>query len=69
MPKNKRILLKNFKNSRKVEWVEMRSKDGFRRFETVLDNLKIPHEKLSDNFDKKLEIILKEIFNRIHHYS
>jgi hypothetical protein len=49
-------------NSRKVEWVEMRSDGGFKRFETVLDHLKIPHEKLSENIDKKLETVFKEIF-------
>lgn len=49
-------------NSLKVEWVEMRSDGGFRRFETVLDHLKIPHEKLPENIDKKLESVFKEIF-------
>lgn len=49
-------------NSLKVEWVEMRSDGGFRRFETVLDHLKIPHEKLPENIDKKLEGVFKEIF-------
>ncbi|MEK7572457.1 MAG: CfrBI family restriction endonuclease [Patescibacteria group bacterium] len=49
-------------NSRKVEWVELRSEDGFKRFETVLENLKIPHTKLLVNFNKKLDSILKEIF-------
>jgi len=50
-------------NSLKVEWVEMRSDGGFRRFETVLDHLKIPHEKLPENIEKKLETVFKEIFN------
>ncbi len=49
-------------NSRKVEWVELRSDGGFKRFETVLDHLNIPHEKLPDNIDKNLETIFKEIF-------
>lgn len=49
-------------NSRKVEWVELRSYGGFKKFETVLNHLKIPHEKLSQNVDKKLEAIFKEIF-------
>ncbi len=40
----------------------MRSDGGFRRFETVLDHLKIPHEKLPENIDKKLEGVFKEIF-------
>jgi len=45
-----------------VEWVELRSAGGFKRFETVLDHLNIPHAKLPDNIDKKLEIVFKEIF-------
>ncbi len=49
-------------DSLKVEWVELRSKNGFKRFEKVLDHLKIPHKKLSENIDKDLEIIFKEIF-------
>ena len=49
-------------NSRKVEWVELRSSGGFKKFEKVLDHLKIRHDKLSENIDKKLEIVFKEIF-------
>lgn len=49
-------------NSRKVEWVEFRSDGGFKRFETVLNHLKIPHTKLPENIYKKLEVIFKEIF-------
>ncbi len=50
-------------DSLSVEWVELRSEGGFKRFEIVLDHLKIPHKKLPGNIDKKLEIIFKEIFN------
>lgn len=39
-----------------------RSAGGFKRFETVLDHLKIPHNKLPENIDKKLDGIFKEIF-------
>jgi len=45
-----------------VEWVELRTADGFKRFETVLDHLKIPHKELPENIDKKLEAAFKEIF-------
>lgn len=48
--------------SRKVEWVELRSEGGFKKFETVLNHLKIPHEELPENIEKKLEIIFKDIF-------
>src|SRR3990167_1719423 len=46
-----------------MEWVELRSDGGFRRFEKVLNNLKIPYEKLPKNIDKELEIIFQAIFN------
>jgi hypothetical protein len=46
-----------------INWVEMRSKNGFRRFMLTLENLGIPHKDLMDNFDDLLEIIFKEIFN------
>jgi hypothetical protein len=49
-------------NRRKVEWVELRSDGGFKKFEVVLEHLKIPHDKLPDDIDKKLELIFKEIF-------
>ena len=49
-------------NSRKVEWVELRSDGGFKRFEIVLDSLNISHAKLPDNIDKELERVFKEIF-------
>jgi hypothetical protein len=49
-------------NSREVEWVELRSDGGFKRFNTVLENLKIPHTKLPININEELEGIFKEIF-------
>jgi hypothetical protein len=49
-------------DSLNVEWVELRNDKGFRRFETVLNHLKIPHDKLSENIDNKLEIVFKDIF-------
>ncbi len=46
-----------------IEWVELRSKNGFQKFEVVLNNLRIPHGKLSiKNIDQKLNKILEEIF-------
>jgi len=49
-------------NSLSVEWVELRSDGGFKRFKTVLDHLKIPHGSLPENIDKKLEMVFKKIF-------
>lgn len=49
-------------DSLKVEWVELRSKDGFQRFKKVLESLNIPHKKLPENIDRKLETVFKNIF-------
>lgn len=49
-------------NSRKVEWVEMRDHDGYKRFKKVLESLKIPHKDINGKVDKKLDTIFKEIF-------
>ena len=46
-----------------IEWVELRSDLGFRKFETVLDNLKIPHNLLPENIDEALDTIFQEIFD------
>ena len=45
-----------------VEWVELRNKNGFRKFENVLTKLGIPHGKLVEkNLDEQVEKILNEI--------
>ena len=49
-------------NSLNIEWVEMRSKEGYKRFHTVLSNLKIPHSNSPFDIEKKLESILDEVF-------
>ncbi len=45
-----------------IEWVELRSDSGFKRFGIVLKHLKIPHRQLPQSIDQKLEKIFKEIF-------
>lgn len=49
-------------NSRNVQWVELRSQNGYQRFTTVLKNLKIPYKDFSGNIDERLPQIFKEIF-------
>lgn len=52
-------------DSRGVEWVELRSDHGFRRFKTVLENLQIPHEELDEeNLESKINSILEEIVGK-----
>jgi hypothetical protein len=47
-----------------IEWVELRSEEGFRRFEKILRSLQIPHRKLSEPIDEELEIIFNEILSK-----
>jgi len=47
-----------------VEWVELRSEKGYRRFLTVLKNLNIPCEDFTGDIDSRLEEILDKIFER-----
>jgi hypothetical protein len=53
---------KNQLNSRKVEWVELRSDGGYKKFKEVLKNLDIPYKDFNGNLNKKTEEIFKEIF-------
>jgi hypothetical protein len=46
-----------------IEWVELRNSDGFKRFATVLRNLRIPHSQVSRNIDQRLSEVFKEIFH------
>jgi hypothetical protein len=48
-------------NSLKVEWVELRSANGYKRFAKVLHNLRIPYQAFEGNIDKKLNEIFDEI--------
>jgi DNA-dependent RNA polymerase auxiliary subunit epsilon len=45
-----------------VEWVELRDENGFKRFESVLENLNIPHKKVQENLENKLDKIIDELF-------
>jgi len=51
-------------NSLNIQWVELRSNDGFRRFSKVLANLNIPYLPLKDYDEDKIDNIFKEIFNK-----
>ncbi len=53
---------KNQLNHLGVEWVELRSSNGYLRFATVLDNLEIPHRNITGFNEEELENIFKQIF-------
>ncbi len=50
-------------NSLKVNWVELRSENGFQKFAEVLDNLDIPHGEMLEVSEENLERIFAEIMN------
>lgn len=47
----------------KVEWVELRNTEGYLRFSKVLDHFKIPHQKIVQDLEEKIETALDEIFS------
>ena len=49
-------------DSLKVNWIELRSENGYQRFEKALQNLGIPCKKFSGDIDKKLTEIFALIF-------
>jgi len=48
-------------NSRKVDWVELRSENGFQKFAEVLDTLKISHGEMLEVSEENLENIFDGI--------
>jgi hypothetical protein len=52
---------KNQLNSLGIHWVELRSKDGYKRFELALKGLKIPHKKPIEVFDEIIDNVLLKI--------
>ncbi len=48
---------------RGVRWIELRSENGYAKFETILQELNIPHSQLQDDLNEKLEEILNAHFS------
>ncbi len=49
-------------DSLKVNWVELRDTNGYKRFKKLLENLNIPHKDYTGNIDNDLENFFSEIF-------
>jgi hypothetical protein len=49
-------------DSLSIDWVELRSEDGFMKFENILKALKIPSKPLSSKWEESLEAILEDMF-------
>ena len=49
-------------NSLGVEWVELRSENGFKRFAEVLRHLNIPYQDFNNDIERSLSQIFREIF-------
>lgn len=54
---------KNQAEQLNVHWVELHSKEGYRRFKNILEKLKIPHKDFSNNIDSALDVIFRDIFS------
>lgn len=48
-------------NSLKVDWVELRSENGFQKFAQVLDTLQIARGEMLEVSEENLEIIFDQI--------
>jgi hypothetical protein len=45
-----------------VEWVELRSENGYKKFFLILKKLNIPCEDFSEDLDQRLENIFNSVF-------
>jgi len=45
------------------EWIELRSQEGYKRFDQVLTRLGIPHNKFDGNIDDKLNSVFIDMFS------
>jgi len=52
-------------NLARKEWVELHTKDGYRRFNDVLNHLDIPHEDFSGELTTELNNILDDVFSGV----
>ncbi|GHU25761.1 hypothetical protein FACS1894172_06880 [Spirochaetia bacterium] len=46
-----------------VNWVELHSKNGYRRFKKALEVLSISHEDFTGDLDTKLDEVFTHLFN------
>lgn len=44
-----------------VNWIELRSENGFMKFAEILEKLNIPHQSFTENLDNKLNTILDQL--------
>jgi len=45
-----------------VQWIELRNKGGYKRFQEVLNALNVPNSDLNGDLNTRLDEILKEIY-------
>lgn len=54
---------KNQLDSLRINWVELRSENGYKRFKKVLENLNIQHKDYTGNIDMDLPKVFAQIFD------
>ena len=45
-----------------VEWLQLKTENGYRRFATVLKNLGIPYQNYTGNLEKDIDKIVRKVF-------
>lgn len=48
--------------ARGVRWIELRSPNGYKKFEVILHELSIPHNQFQGDVNQRLEEVLDELF-------
>jgi hypothetical protein len=54
---------KNQSDELGVNWVELHSKEGYKRFKNILEKLKIPHKDFTGNINIELNNVFNNIFS------
>ena len=50
-------------NNLNVHWIELRTEDGYKRFQNVLNALNVPNSNLTEDLFIKIDNILNEIYS------
>jgi hypothetical protein len=45
-----------------VHWIELRTQNGYKRFQNVLNDLNVPNSDFKGDLNTRLDEILKEIY-------
>lgn len=50
---------------RGIKWVELRNRNGYAKFENILQELNIPHQQITGDINKRLDSILDKLLTNV----